>query len=93
MQGSEDYGGTWFDLERSLQLYDEVYLYRGIRDRPIWQDRASTNIPMQYYALALLLSDVAAEAGENDASTRLREDALAFQRVADGGTALVVAGP
>jgi len=92
VQGSEDYGGTWFDLERSLRLYDEVYLYRGIRDRPIWQDRASVNIPMQYYALALLLSDVAAEAGEPDASTRLREDALAFQRVADGGTALVAAG-
>jgi hypothetical protein len=92
VQGSDDYGGTWFDLERSLRLYDEVYLYRGIRDRPIWQDRASVNIPMQYYALALLLGDAAAEAGEADAATRLREDALAFQLVADGGTALVAAG-
>jgi hypothetical protein len=47
---------------------------------------------MQYYALALLLGDVAAEAGQGDVATRLREDALAFQLVADGGTALVAAG-
>jgi hypothetical protein len=92
VQGSEDYGGTWFDLERSLRLYDEVYLYRGIRDRPIWQDRASVNIPMQYYALALLLGDAAAEVGQAEAATRLRDDALAFQLVADGGTALAPAG-
>ena len=89
VQGSADYGGTWFDLERSLRLYDEVYSYRGIRDRPIWQDRATLNIPTQYYALALLLSDAATAAGEEATADRLRGDALAFQRVADGGTALV----
>ena len=89
VQGSERYGGTWFNLERSVRLYDEVYLYRGIRDRPIWQDRSTLNIPTQYYALALLLAD-AHEASGGDAETadRLREDALAFQLVADGGTAL-----
>jgi hypothetical protein len=92
VQGSEDYGGTWFDLERSMRLYDDVYLYRGIRDRPIWQDRASMNIPLQYYALALLMSDAAAEAGDADAANRLRDDAVTFQLVADGGIALAAAG-
>jgi hypothetical protein len=89
VQGSADYGGTWFDLDRSLRLYDEVYSYRGIRDRPIWQDRATLNIPMQFYALALLMSDAATTAGDDASADRLRDDALAFQRVADGGTALV----
>jgi hypothetical protein len=85
VQGSQDYGGTWFDLERSLELYDDVYSYRGIRDRPIWQDRSTQNIPLQYYAMALLLADAATTAGHTDAAERLREDALGFQRVADGG--------
>ena len=88
VQGSPDYGGTWFHLERSLRLYDEIYSYRGIRDRPIWQDRSTLNIPMQYYAVALLLADVSAAVGDEAAAARLREDALEFQIVADGGTAL-----
>jgi hypothetical protein len=92
VQGSEDYGGTWFDLERSLRLYDEVYSYRGIRDRPIWQDRPTLNIPMQYYVMALLLADAATVAGQPETATRLRADALAFQLVADGGMALAAAG-
>jgi hypothetical protein len=89
VQGSQDYGGTWFDLERSFELYDEVYSYRGIRDRPIWQDRSTQNIPLQYYAMALLMADAATAAGRTDAVARLREDALGFQRVADGGHAIV----
>ena len=88
VKGSEELGGTWFDLERSLQLYDEVYRYRGLRDRPIWQDRASHNIPMQYYVMALLLADASTVVGEAETATRLREDALSFQLVGDGGTAI-----
>jgi hypothetical protein len=88
VQGSPDYGSTWFDLEHSLRLYDEVYMYRGIRDRPIWQDRSTQNIPLQYYAMALLMADAATAAGRNDIVARLREDARGFQRVADGGAAL-----
>jgi hypothetical protein len=89
VQGSEAYGGTWFDLERSLRLYDGVYLYRGIRDRVLWPDASTLNIPLQYYALALLLADAAEVAGgEPDAISRLRDDAAAFRVVADGGTAV-----
>lgn len=89
VQGSENYGSVWFNLERSTRLYDDVYQYRGIRDRPLWQDRSTLNIPAQYYAMAVLLADAAeASGGERATVERLRADALAFQLVAEGGTAL-----
>jgi hypothetical protein len=89
VRGTEPYGGSWFDLERSLELWGRVYLYRGLRDRAIWPDRSTLNIPAQYYAMSVLLADAATVAG-TDAATiaRLQEDALAFQIVADGGTAV-----
>lgn len=86
VKGSPQVGGEWFDLERSLKLYREVYRYRGIRDRLVWQDRATLNIPWHYYALALQLSDVVRVAGLDPAlSASLMEDADAFQVVANGG--------
>jgi hypothetical protein len=89
VQGSEPYGADWFHLDRSLRLYDEVYQFRGIRNRAIWQDRSTINIPLQYYALALQLSDVAAQAGlPADLVERLQVDAALFRQVADGGLAL-----
>jgi hypothetical protein len=89
VQGSEALGASWFDLDRSLRLYEEVYSYRGLRDRAIWPDRSTHNIPMQFYVLALLLAD-AAEVGGRDAETvaGLREDAIAFRIVAEGGVAV-----
>jgi len=90
VQGTEPYGSAWFDLDRSLELWGRVYMYRGIRDRPIWPDRATLNIPAQYYAMSLLLADAATVAGMDAATiARLQEDALAFQAVAGGGAALV----
>jgi hypothetical protein len=89
VQGSETYGSIWFNLERSMRLYDDVYLYRGIRDRPLWQDKSTLNIPAQYYAMAVLIADAAeASGGERATVERLRADALGFQLVAEGGTAL-----
>jgi hypothetical protein len=88
VQGSQDYGGSWFDLERSLRLYDEVYSYRGIKDRSILQDRSTHGIPLQYYAMAVLLADASTVAGDAETAARLREDAVSFQLVADGGIAL-----
>jgi hypothetical protein len=88
-QGSEPYGAVWFDLDHSLRLYDEVYLYRSIRDRPIWQDRSTTNIPLQFYAMALQLADAAEQDGRpRELVQRLLEDAARFQLVAAGGLAL-----
>jgi hypothetical protein len=86
VRGSNQYGGEYFQLEKSLKLYRDVYQYRGIRDRPIWQDRSTLNIPWYYYALALQLSDVARNAGLDPALVRqLEDDARMFQVVADGG--------
>ena len=85
-QGSEPYGAVWFDLDHTLRLYEEVFDFRGIRDRPIWQDRSTRNIPLQYYAMALQLADAAESNGRADeVGQRLREDAALFQLVAEGG--------
>jgi hypothetical protein len=85
-QGSADLGGEWFALEHSLKLYQDVYQYRSILGRPIWQDRATLNIPLQYYAMTLLLADAAQENGvAPDVIDRLRRDAVDFQVVGRGG--------
>ena len=86
IQGSPEYGGNWFDLEKSLTLYEEIYEFRGLRDRDIWADRSTTMMPFQYYVMALQLSDVAAIGGRSpELVERLREDAQSFQLVASGG--------
>ena len=86
LQGSPEYGGTWFALEKSLKLYEEIYEYRGLRDRDIWVDRSTTMMPFQYYVMALQLSDIAELSGQSpELVQRLRDDAEAFQLVAAGG--------
>ena len=86
VQGSPEYGEDWFDVEHSLRLYDEIYDFRGLRDRSLWQDRSTLMMPWQYYVMALQLSDVAGIAGRDaDLIRRLQEDAQAFQLVAQGG--------
>jgi hypothetical protein len=88
VQGSERYGGTWFDLDQSLRLFDEVYMYRGLRERDLWPDRSTTNIPLQYYVMALLLADAAEVAGADvDVVDRLRREGERFRLVADAGAA------
>ncbi len=91
VRGSESYGGTWFALDHSLRLYEDVYMYRGLRDRVLWPDRSTSNIPLQYYALALLLADVAERGGvDGEVVERLRDDAVEFRILAEGG--VVAAG-
>jgi len=86
VQGSADFGGPWFDLDQSLKLYDDVYQFRGIRDRLIWADRSTLNIPWQYYLMALQLADVSTVAGKAPSVVqRMEEDATRFHIVAQGG--------
>ena len=86
VQGSRAYGAEWFDLPRSLRLWEEEYSYRGLRDRDIWFDRATLNVPWHYYALGLQLSDVARLAGASEDRVRTLEEAAAdFGVVASGG--------
>ena len=87
VQVRPEYGSSWYDLEHSLKLYDEVYQYRGLRDRAIWQDRSTLNIPWQFYVMALQIADAASVAGMDPSVVqRLQEDAISFQVVAQGGT-------
>jgi hypothetical protein len=86
VKGSPQYGAEWFHLERSLKLYQQVYGFRAIRDRPIWQDQSTSNIPWAFYALSAQLADVARLGGADAAVVRrLEEDARTFQVVAEGG--------
>lgn len=81
-----EYGGDWVDLEKSMTLYDDVYLFRGLRDRDIWPDLSTSMMPMQYYVLALQLSNAIAISGGSRADVdRLMLDAAAFEVVARGG--------
>jgi hypothetical protein len=87
VQGTPAYGGEWFDLPRSRHLWSEVYRFRGLRERAVWFDRATLNIPWQFYALAATLADVGREAGLPDEEVRSMEEAAeAFRTVASGGT-------
>ncbi len=86
VRGSPAYGGEWFDVPRSLGLWEEVYTFRGLRDRDIWFDRATLNVPWHFYALALQLSEVAGLYGvEEERIQALREASEAFEVVAQGG--------
>jgi hypothetical protein len=86
VQGSPEYGGDYFDMPASLALYEDVYRFRSLRDRAVWADRSSLNIPWYYYVLALQLSDASRVAGlDAETVSRFQQDALAFEVVANGG--------
>ena len=87
VRGSERMGAEWFDLERNLSLVREIYSYRGIKERKIWQDRSTLNIPLQYQYLFTQLADVGIVAGLPDAEVAdLGRDAEAFSVTASGGS-------
>ncbi len=66
----------------------DVYRYRGIRDRRIWQDRSTLGIPTQYQFMFVQLADVAMIDGQPmedvaelaDEADRMRITALGGQR-------------
>jgi len=91
---SDAVGGDWFDVERSLRLVDEVYSYRGYKDRLVWADRSSLNIPWYFYATAVQLSDAVSrwEKGTQERVLSLRQDADAFYQTAQGGRLSVGSG-
>jgi hypothetical protein len=84
---SEAVGGEWFDVERSLRLVNEVYTYRGFRDRLVWADRSTLNIPWYFYATAVQLADAVSrwEQGTEDVILALRQEADEFYITAQGG--------
>jgi len=86
VQTSPNLGGEYIAFDRSLQLAEEVFQYRGFRDRDIWNDRASLNIPWHFYFLYLQLADAAGKAGQPpEVGERLYAEAEAFSITAQGG--------
>ena len=71
-------GGEWFNYPRSRHLVDEVYSYRGLRGREIWQDYSTKSIVYGYYRLTALLAALAEVDGEEETSLRYQEMAKEF---------------
>ena len=86
VQGTAPYGGEFFHVEKTLHLWDEVYSFRGLRDRDVWFDRATLNIPWHFYALSLQISDVLRNVPEHEGRrNEFAEASDAFAIVANGG--------
>ena len=86
VQGTPGAGAEWFDLERNMTLVRDVYRYRGIKDREIWQDRSTLGIPMQFQFLFAQLADAAAVGLRPiDEISQLAEDAASTRITALGG--------
>ncbi|MBT8395984.1 MAG: DUF2723 domain-containing protein [Gemmatimonadetes bacterium] len=58
VQSSPGYGEDWFDVERTLALLNTAYSYRGLKDRLVWTDRSTLNIPWYFYLTAVQMADV-----------------------------------
>ncbi len=80
-------GGEWFDVERNMTLAREVYRYRGLKDRELWQDRSTLSIPTQYQFLFVQLAEVAAtDLRSTEEVAALAEDAASMRVTALGGS-------
>jgi hypothetical protein len=84
---SDGFGGEWFDVERSLRLVQDVYSYRGFKDRDVWADRSTLNIPWYFYATHFQLANAVTlwDQGDPEVAASLRDDAEEFSVTAQGG--------
>ena len=80
-----EFGGEWFDYRRTLELLDEVYSYRGLRERRIWQDMSTESIPLQYHLTANAMAAIAIGEGDGAAAERYSAMARDFLAVYEGG--------
>ncbi len=79
-------GGDWFDMDRALALVQEVYQYRGLKDRNVWADHSTLNIPWHFFALHLQLAEsIRVRGGDSALADSLAADADRFRVTADGG--------
>ena len=91
---SDSVGGEWLDLDRSRTLASDVFMYRGLRDREIWADRATLNIPWHFYYLYLQLADAVSQTREAEELSESEEvlmegfldEADRFLLTAEGGS-------
>jgi DtxR family Mn-dependent transcriptional regulator len=79
-----------FDVPRSLELYQNIYGYRGLEGRAIWPDRSTDNIPSQFYILALQMAEaIRRTGGSEDLIAQFERDAIEFRISASGGAVLL----
>ena len=79
-------GAEWFDVERNITLVNDVYRYRGLKDRRLWQDRSTLGIPIQFQFLFVQLADVAAiDLRPIEEVSALAEEAAGMRITAMGG--------
>ncbi len=87
VQGSVEMGEEWFDVERNMTLVHDVYRYRGLKERELWQDRSTLGIPTQYQFLFVQLADAAAIDGRPlEEVAELAEEAASMRITALGGS-------
>ncbi len=87
IQSSPGYGEDWWDVERTVALLDTVYSYRGLKDRTVWADKSTLNIPWYFYLTAVQAADILTRwdgATESQVEALLAE-AEAFLVTARGG--------
>jgi len=91
---SQGFGEDWFDVPRSLALLENVYSYRALKDRTIWADRSTVNIPWYFYLTSVQMADVVSrwEGGTDEQVLSFRDQAEAFLVTAQGGSVALLAG-
>ena len=74
-------------MDRSLALMETVYSYRGLKDRTVWTDRSTLNIPWYFYLTAVQMADVLtrSEEGTPERIEGLMAEAERFLVTARGG--------
>jgi hypothetical protein len=74
--------GGWYSSQRNQQLFEQVMMFRGMPDRPVWADDATRNIPMQYYYAYGALATAAQIEGNTAAGDKWTERATSFATLA-----------
>ncbi len=73
------------DVTRSMELVNDVFMSRSLGDRSIWPDRATVNIPLQYYIFYAQLSEgLAASGGSAEDLQRIRALSESFLATYEG---------
>lgn len=75
--------GGYFDPVRNQTLFDRVFMWRNMPDRPVWADDATRNIPMQYYYAFAAAATAAQLRGDAPAVERYTERANGFAALAN----------
>jgi hypothetical protein len=87
IQSSPGYGENWFDVQRSVDLLQEVYSYRSLEDRYVWTDKSTLNIPLYFYFTSIQLADAITrwEGGTEELLNDLLSKAEGFLVTGRGG--------